>query len=130
PVVVDPFERKYGIKIRVWRASTERVLQRLLAETSARRYDVDAIHISSPEMEALQREKILQSVLSPYFRQLIAGAVPAHREWVATLLSVWVQSYNTGSFRKEDLPKTYHDLLDPRFKGKLGIEVEDSEWFA
>ncbi len=106
PVVVDPFEKKYGIKIRAWRASTERVLQRLLAETSAGRYDVDAIHISS------------------------AGAVPAHREWVATLLSVWVQAYNTGALRKEDLPKSYRDLLAPRFKGKLGIEVEDAEWFA
>jgi iron(III) transport system substrate-binding protein len=130
PVVVDPFEKKYGIKIRAWRASTERVLQRLLAETSAGRYDVDAIHISSPEMEALQREKILQPVLSPHFGQLIAGALPAHREWVATLLSVWVQAYNTGALRKEDLPKSYRDLLAPRFKGKLGIEVEDAEWFA
>src|SRR5438309_8629070 len=46
-------------------ASTERVLQRLLAETSAGRYDVDAIHISSPEMEALRQEKILQPVFSP-----------------------------------------------------------------
>src|SRR5438309_1259743 len=130
PVVVDPFEEKHGIKIRAWRASTERVLQRLLAETSAGRYDVDAIHISSPEMEALRQEKILQPVFSPHFRQLIAGAVPTHREWVATLLSVWVQAYNTGALRKEDLPKTYRDLLYPRFKGKLGIEVEDSEWFA
>ena len=32
--------------------------------------------------------------------------------------------------QERDLPKTYRDLLDPRFKGKLGIEVEDQEWFA
>ena len=49
PVIIDPFERKYGVKVRVWRASTEKVLQRTLTEASARRYDVDAIHISSPE---------------------------------------------------------------------------------
>jgi len=130
PPVVEPFEKKYGVKVRVWRASTEKVLQRTLAEAQARRYDVDAIHVSSPEMEALHREKVLQPVSSPHFANLVAGAVPAHREWVATLLSVWVQAYNTNAIPKHELPKTYRDLLDPRFKGKLGIEVEDQEWFA
>ena len=130
PPVVEPFEKKYGVKVRTWRASTEKVLQRTLQETAARRYDVDLIHMSAPEMEALHREKVLQPVNSPAFRQLLPGALPDHREWVTTLLTVWVQAYNTNAFKKSDLPKTYRDLLDPRFKGKLGIEVEDQEWFS
>ena len=129
PAVVDPFEKKYGVKVRVWRASTEKVLQRTLTEAAGRRYDVDLIHISSPEMEALHREKILQPVNSPHFKQLLQGAVPSHHEWVATLLTIWVQAYNTNAIKKEDLPKSYRDLLDPKYKGKLGIEVEDQEWF-
>ena len=46
------------------------------------------------------------------------------------MLSVWVQAYNTNLVRKEDLPKTYQDLLDPKWKGKLGIEVKNQDWFA
>ena len=130
PVLIGPFEKKYGIKVNVWRAGTDKILQRTLAEAAARRYEVDAIHFGSPEMEALHREKILQPVSSPFFRQLVQGAVPAHREWVATLLSVWVQAYNTNLIRKEDLPKTYQDLLDPKWKGKLGIEAKNQEWFS
>ena len=130
PTIVRPFEKKYGIKINIWRAGTDKVLQRTLSEAAARRYDVDAIHFGSPEMEALHREKILQPVASPYFKELIAGAVPAHREWVATILSVWVQAYNTNAVKKQDLPKTYLDLLDPKWKGKLGIEVKNQEWFS
>jgi iron(III) transport system substrate-binding protein len=130
PTVVEPFEKKYGVKVKVWRASTEKVLQRVLTEASARRYDVDAVHISAPEMEVLHVEKILQPVASPSFKSLVAGAVPAHREWAGTLLTVWVQAYNTTAIPKRDLPRTYRDLLDPRFKGKLGVEVEDQEWFA
>lgn len=130
PPVVQPFEKKYGIKVRTWRASTENVLQRTLTETAGRRYEVDLVHMSAPEMEALHREKVLQPVTSPYFKQLLQGAVPPHREWVTTLLTVWVQAYNTNAFKKADLPKSYRDLLDPRFKGKLGIEVEDQEWFS
>src|SRR3990172_8605372 len=130
PTIVLPFEKKYGIKINIWRAGTDKVLQRTVSEAAARRYEVDAIHFGSPEMEALHREKILQPVSSPYFRELIPGALPAHREWVATILSVWVQSYNTNLVKKQDLPKTYQDLLDPKWKGKLGIEVKNQEWFS
>ena len=130
PTLIQPFEKKYGIKVNVWRAGTDKILQRTLAENAAKRYEVDAIHFGSPEMEALHREKILQPVTSPYFRQLVPGAVPQHREWVATLLSVWVQAYNTNLVRKEDLPRTYQDLLDPRWKGKLGIEAKNQEWFS
>jgi iron(III) transport system substrate-binding protein len=129
PVIVSPFEKKYGIKVNIWRAGTDKVLQRTLSEAAARRYEVDAIHFGSPEMEALHREKILQPVNSPYFNQLIPDALPAHREWVATILSVWVQAYNTKQIRKADLPRTYRELLDPKWKGKLGIEVKNQEWF-
>ncbi len=130
PLLIEPFEKKYGIKVKVWRAGTSRVLQRTLAEASARRYEVDAIHFGSPELEALHREKILQPVKSPYFNELIAGTVPAHREWAATMLQVYVQAYNTNQIKKEDLPKSYEDLLDPKWKGKLGIESGSEEWYA
>ena len=130
PTLVKPFEAKYGVKVNIWRAGTDKVLQRTLAEAAARKYDVDLIHFGSPEMEALSREKILQAVNSPVHKDLQPGSVPAHREWAATLLSVWVQVYNTQLIRKEDLPRTYRDLLDPRWKGKLGIEAKNQDWFA
>ena len=130
PLLIRPFEVKYGIKVNVWRAGTDKVLQRTLAEASARRREVDVVHFGSPEMEALSREKVLQPVYSPAYRDLVAGSVPKHREWAATLLSVWVQAYNTNLIKKADLPKTYQDLLDPKWKGKLGIETKNQDWFA
>ena len=130
PTLIKPFEAKYGVKVSIWRAGTDKVLQRTLAEAAARKYDVDAIHFGSPEMEALSREKILQAVSSPLHKELQPGSVPAHREWAATLLSVWVQVYNTNLIKKSDLPRTYGDLLDPKWKGKLGIEANNQDWFA
>ena len=41
-----------------------------------------------------------------------------------------VHAYNTDKVKKEELPKTYQDLLDPKWKGRLGIEAEDLDWFA
>ena len=130
PAIVKPFEQKYGVKVNVWRAGTDKVLQRTITEANAKKYDVDAIHFGSPEMEALAREKILQPVSSPVHRDLQPGSVPEHRQWAATILSVWVQAYNTTEIRKDELPKTYRDLLDPKWKGKLGIESKNDDWFA
>lgn len=130
PVLIEPFEKKYGIKVKVWRSGSDKVLQRTLMEASAKRYEVDAIQSAAMEMEALHREKILQPVKSPAFTELIPGALRPHREWVATLMSVWVQAYNTSLIAKEDLPKTYRDLLDPKWKGKLGIEGNVLEWYS
>src|SRR6266498_4208097 len=130
PPLTAAFEKEYGVKVKVWRAGSEKVLQRTLAEAAARRYEVDAIHSSALEMETLHREKILQAVASPYSADLIAGALRPHGEWVATYLSVWVQAYNTKLVKKEDLPGTFQDLLDPKWKGKLGIEANVPEWYA
>ncbi|MSO46232.1 MAG: extracellular solute-binding protein [Acidobacteria bacterium] len=130
PTLIAPFEQQYGIKVTSWRAGTDKVLQRTVAEAAAGRYDVDVIHFGSPEMEALSREQILAPVTSPLHDDLQPGSVPAHKEWAATLLSVWVQAYNTTLLNRDGLPKTYGDLLDPRWKGKLGIEAKDQDWFA
>jgi len=130
PTLVQPFEARYGVRVSVWRAGTDKVLQRTVAEAAAGRYDVDVIHFGSPEMEALSRERILAPVTSPVHDDLQPGSVPAHKEWAATLLSVWVQAYNTKLLTKEELPASYGDLLDPKWKGRLGIEAKDQDWFA
>ncbi len=128
--LVEPFEKKYGIKVRVWRSGSDKVLQRTLNEASAGRHEVDAIQSAALEMEVLHRENILQPVVSPYFKDLLPGMVAANRDWAATLLSVWVQAYHTPLIKKEDLPKTFQDLLDPKWKGKLGIEGNVLEWYS
>jgi iron(III) transport system substrate-binding protein len=130
PAVLKPFEARYGIKVNIWRAGTDKVLQRTVQEARAGRNDMDVVHYGSPEMEALAREKVLAPVKSPVHQDLLEGSVPKHHMWAATILSVWVQAYNTTLVKKEDLPKKYEDLLDPKWKGKLGIEAKDDDWFA
>ena len=128
--VVEAFEKKYGIKATVWRAGSEAVLNRALQESRAGRHTVDVIETNGPELESLAREQILQLVKSPHHSDLIGPAIRPHGEWVGTRLNVFVQAYNTKLVRKDDLPKSWEDLLDPKWKGKLGIEQEDSDWLA
>jgi len=127
--LVAEFERRYGIKVNVWRSGKQKVLQRIVTEARANRFEVDFIHNPSPEMEALHREKLLQEVHSPVIRNLIPAAVPAHREWVGARIYIFVQAYNTTKVKPEELPRTFNDLLDPRWKGRLGAESKAEEWF-
>jgi len=128
--VVSAFERKYGVKVNVWRSSSERVLQRAIQEARGNRNTMDVAETNGPELEAMHREKILTPVKSPHLADLISEAIRPHGEWVGTRLNVFVQAYNTKLVKKEELPKTWEDLANPKWKGKLGIEQEDSDWLA
>jgi iron(III) transport system substrate-binding protein len=124
------FEKKYGVKVKGWRASSEKVLQRVVAEARAKRNEADVIETNGPELEALHREKVLQPLKSPYLKDLMPQALQPHGEWVGGRITMFVQAYNTKLVPKDELPRSYADLANPRWKGRLGIEAEDDDWFA
>ena len=128
--LVAAFEKKYGVKAEMWRAGSEKVLQRAVTEARANRFTVDVIETNGPELESLHREKIFQAIKSPHHANLMPQALRPHGEWVGTRLNVFVQAYNTKSVKKEELPKSWEDLLKPSWKGRLGIEAEDQDWLA
>ena len=130
PVVIAAFTRKTGIKVKAWRAGSEAVLQRVSAEARGNRFEVDVVQNNAPENEAAYREKLLQEVVSPYFSDLIAAAVPAHHGWAGITLDIWTAAYNTNVVKKEELPRSYADLADPRWKGRLAIEANNHAWFG
>ena len=128
--LVAAFDKKYGVKVKVWRADSEGFLQRVVSEAKARRFEVDIMAGSTSALEPLYRENLLQEVQSPNFADLIPEAIAPHRQWTAVYLNTLVQAYNTYLAQKESLPKSYRDLRKPEWKGKLGIESEDFDWFA
>jgi iron(III) transport system substrate-binding protein len=129
-ILTEAFEQKYGVKVRLWRGSSENVLQRAVVETRGGRFEADIFETNGPEMEALHREKLLQAVKSPLQAELLPQAIFPHGEWVGTRLNIFVGAFNTGQVKKQDIPTSYEGFLDPKWKGKLGIEAEDHDWFA
>jgi len=128
--LVSAFERKYGLKVNSWRAGSEEITQRVVTEARANRFVADAVLNNGPGLEALHREGLLQAVASPYLDNLYPSAIPAHKEWAGFCFNVLLAAYNTNLVSKDELPKSYEDLRDPKWKGRLGIEADDSDWFA
>jgi iron(III) transport system substrate-binding protein len=99
-------------------------------EARGNRFDADVFETGGAAMESLHREKLLQEIKSPVLADLDPMALRPHREWTGTRYNVFVGAYNTKLIRKDGLPKDYADLVDPKWKGKLGIEADDSDWFG
>ena len=127
--LIAAFAAKYGIKAQHWRGSSEDIRNRTTREYAAGRYEADVAETAGTDMEAMVREQLLQKFVTPVSKELIPQATLPHGQWIATRLSVFAGAYNTNIFKPADAPKTYEDLLNPRFKGKLGIEAEDANWF-
>ena len=124
------FEGKYGIKVRLWRASSEVILSRIVNESRGGRFDADVVETAGPEMTALARERLLRPVSSPAFADLDKSALVPGHAWTANRYSVVVAAYNTKLVAAADVPKRYSDLLDSRWRGRLGIEADDAHWLA
>jgi len=128
--ITQAFEKKYGVKIELWRSSSEKVLQRAVTEARAGRFSVDAFELNGPEMEALYREGLLEEFWSPHFKSLPPAAFPKHRHYAADRFNFFTIAYNTNLVKPDEVPNRYEDLLHPRWVGKIGIEGSDEDWFA
>lgn len=128
--ITRAFTAKYGIPVTTWRGSSEDVLRRAVTEIKAGRYDADIIETNGPELEALHREKIFQPISSPLTANIFPQAVPEHKEWIGSRLNIITVAYNTSLVSDAEVPKTWDDLLDARWKGKVGLEAEAYDWLA
>jgi iron(III) transport system substrate-binding protein len=128
--VTDAFTKKYGVAVQVWRASNQNIIQRAVAESRAGRCPADVISSGTPALEPLYREQLLQPVKSPTAAELMPQALRPHGAWVGVSVNIISAAYNTDLVKPQDVPASYDDLRNPKWKGRLAVEAEDVDWFA
>ena len=117
--VKDAFEKEYPfIQLEFFRGNSERIVQKMLAEYQAKRYDVDLIDGTvSPTM--VRRAGYLQRFYSPMLAEYPAELKDAQGFWGTTNLYFFATGYNTRMVKPNEVPKTYEDLANPRWKGQM-----------
>ena len=128
--IFTAFEKKYGIKVRYWRAGPQELIRRAETEYRAGRFDVDIVQANGPTMEAIRRENILQRVYSLVHADLLKQAVPEHAEWIGERLNIIIGAYNTKSIPSADIPASYEGFADAKWIGKISVEATDYDWLA
>src|SRR5947199_506193 len=116
------FEAKYpGIAVRVERTGAERVFQRIGQEYSSNIHAVDVVNSSDAAHFIVWKR---DGILAPYVPEEVAKFYPAeHKDIDGQFASfrVWLSiiAYNTNLVKAEEAPKSFADLLDPNWKGKI-----------
>src|SRR6201997_665591 len=119
--VAKAFEAKYpGIAVRTERTGAERVFQRIGQEYSSNIHAVDVVNSSDAAHFIVWKR---DGILLPYVPEDVAKFPAEHRDVDGQFASfrVWLSiiAYNTGMVKAEDAPKSFADLLDPKWKGKI-----------
>ncbi|HYJ44172.1 MAG: substrate-binding domain-containing protein [Xanthobacteraceae bacterium] len=115
------FEAKYGIPARVERSGAERIFQRIGQEQSA---NINACDVVNTSDAAHCIFWIRNGWLAPYLPEEVAKHYDKlyydpNGLHVTTRVLVSPIAYNTNLVKKEDAPKSFADLLDPKWAGKM-----------
>ncbi len=127
--LLSRFEQKYPfIKTELLRAGSEQLLNRILTEDSAGRSALDLVNLTT--INALKRRGLLQAHRSPEFSAYPQPFKDAESYWVTLYNIYYVIGYNPKMVPPKDAPKNWDDFLDPKWKGKIGMDQEEYEWYA
>lgn len=118
--IAKRFEAQYGIKVQVERTGSERVFQRVQQERSSKIYAVDVLDGSDQALFITwKREGVLEPYVPEDATKWPAEVRDADGMYVASRYTLMPIGYNTNLVKPEDAPKSFADLLDPKWSGKI-----------
>ena len=127
----NAFGKKYpSIKVNVLRTRSERLLTRTIAEHKQNVYNADVFSGSQLAMLNHKKEGHLQRYLSPEHAVFPKTFKDADGYWTSFYVDTRVLAYNTKLVPREQVPKTYEDLLLPKWKGKMGMDEAEYIMFG
>lgn len=124
--VVDRFQKIYPfIKPTLFRTGGGPLLNKILTEVRGGRHAWDVVVGRGEMVLPLMEKKLLASYRSPETKMIDDDLVDNEGYWTAYYVNAYVLGYNTKLVKKEDVPRTYEALLNPRWKGgQISIDTE------
>jgi ABC-type Fe3+ transport system substrate-binding protein len=117
--VKEAFEKEYPfIQIEFFRGNSERLVQKMLAEYQGKRYEVDIVDgtVTAP---MVRRAGYLQRFSSPSLADYPPELKDPQGYWGVSNVYFFALGFNTRMVKPSEVPKTYEDLLNPRWKGQM-----------
>jgi len=130
--VLKPFrQRRPFLEISFVRATSDRIRNHILGDAADGRANWDVVAFRLFDVAALMRQGLLAQYRSPETETgFPPGTVDPEGRWTAIFLHEYVIGYNTRLVKPADVPKSWQDLLAPRWAGRFAFDEGDVEWYA
>src|SRR5262245_43060676 len=125
------FSKKYPfIKTEYFRAGSARLFNRIVNEARAGKVLFDLVAVRGLETHQLVKAGLLQPYVSPESTGYPAGFKDTKGYWVDYFDAYNVIGYNTQLVPRDQAPKRWEDLLDPRWKNQIALDEENYSWYG
>jgi iron(III) transport system substrate-binding protein len=126
--LLDAFRAQYPfLKTEYYRSGNINVYNKIKTEAGANKHNVDVVDLRAGETYALVRDGLVESYLSPSRNGIMREFMDDKGLWTAPFHSPMVLGYNTNFVKRNEAPKSYNDLLDPRWKRRISLDIEDAD---
>jgi iron(III) transport system substrate-binding protein len=128
PTIVDAFEEAYGIELVVFRGRSAELVARVTEEAAGEAAAADVVAVGTEHIIGLSEE----GLLAPYTSTLVAGLPDGAfgEDWVGFTVSLRAPTWNTELVGTDEIPGSWENLADPRWKGLLALDPSETEWYA
>ena len=124
-VISDLFQKNYPfVKVNLYRTNVAPLISRVLLETRAGKYEWDVVSGGGELFVPITEKGLIAQYRSPEAKMVDEDLVDKQGYWTAYTATTFVLGFNSKMVKKQDVPKTYEALLDPRWKGqKIGVDT-------
>ena len=130
-MILKKFKAKYPfIETQIFRANAEKLLIKLLSEHQAQKNIWDVTKVGGIRSVLLKQKGLFAKYISHQWRFISNDFKDPEGYWTSIYLGLLVTVYNTRLVTPKEVPKTWVDLLAPKWKGKMGMPTDSYEWFA
>jgi iron(III) transport system substrate-binding protein len=125
------FMKKYPfIQAKKFRIQSQRLLVRFEAESRAGKHSADIVRTTDWYIDIFKKKNLLLKYDAPERKQIPDEFKDRDGFYTSLYMAVHALAYNPKMVPKNELPRSYDDLLDPKWKGKLGLEDAAYVWFV
>jgi iron(III) transport system substrate-binding protein len=129
--LADAFAKRYPqIKLSLYRASGDRVIQRIVTEGYAGNFEADVFSASGFKIQVAKEKGLTAKFVSDQSAFYVDGFKDPDGQWTNLHSLPNTMAYNTKLVPAREAPKNYQDLLQLKWKGKIGVNPRDPEWYV
>ena len=131
PKIVGAFEKNAPyVKVRTNRLAQSSLMPKIATEARAGRFAVDVVGSAPVEIWELKQQGFSAAYLSPELKAFPVGSFDPQGFWSSTEVTPLVLAFNTNLVPPNEAPRSYQDLLQPKWKGKMNFGSDEYAWYS